>query len=153
MLLSASSSNDPNYTYNWSTDGVNFTDVGTTYSSTPGATTTYYTYAEDNSGGPNNGCGALATTVVTVNQTPPTPVISPASATICNAGDCVDLTVGNGTVSAPGLVTVGTGTVQNASTGIVNMPPYSDYYTGNRHQMLVLASELSAAGAVAGNIN
>ena len=49
------------------------------------------------------------------------------------------------------IVTIGTGTTQNSST---NYPcPYGNYYKGVREQMLILASELTAAGASAGTIS
>ena len=47
-------------------------------------------------------------------------------------------------------VTIGTGTVQNCNT--CYPAPYGNWYWGSRHQMLILASELSAAGLSAGNI-
>lgn len=47
--------------------------------------------------------------------------------------------------------TVGTGTLVNTSTGYPS--PYAHFYGGARHQFLYLASELTAAGLVAGNIN
>ncbi len=45
---------------------------------------------------------------------------------------------------------VGTGQVQNSP---YDYPaPYGNWYWGARHQMLILASELTAAGLTAGNI-
>jgi hypothetical protein len=46
---------------------------------------------------------------------------------------------------------VGTGTLINGSTGYPTA--YGHFYGGARHQFLYLASELTAAGLVAGNIN
>lgn len=48
-------------------------------------------------------------------------------------------------------VTVGTGTTNN--TGTTYPSPYGNWYESSRAQFLVLASELTAAGASAGNIN
>jgi hypothetical protein len=45
---------------------------------------------------------------------------------------------------------IGTGTIQNSNTGYP--APYGNWYWGARHQMLVLASELTAAGMSPGNI-
>jgi hypothetical protein len=45
---------------------------------------------------------------------------------------------------------VGTGIIENGSTSYPT--PYGNFYKGARHQFLVLASELTAAGVVAGNI-
>ena len=47
--------------------------------------------------------------------------------------------------------TIGTGTIQNSTTDYP--APYGNWYWGSRHQLLVLASELSAAGIVAGDIS
>ncbi|HRZ41833.1 MAG TPA: lamin tail domain-containing protein [Bacteroidales bacterium] len=48
-------------------------------------------------------------------------------------------------------VTIGTGTVNNTATGYP--APYGNYYYGARHQMLIPASEILAAGGYTGNIN
>jgi hypothetical protein len=48
------------------------------------------------------------------------------------------------------VYTIGTTGTANSTTGVV---PYSTYYHDNRIQYLYLASELTAAGATAGNIN
>ncbi len=47
--------------------------------------------------------------------------------------------------------TIGTGTIQNSPTDYP--APYGNWYWGSRHQILILASELSDAGIVAGYIN
>ena len=47
-------------------------------------------------------------------------------------------------------VVIGNGTVQNCNT--CYPAPYGNWYWGARHQMLILASELTAAGLTAGNI-
>jgi hypothetical protein len=49
------------------------------------------------------------------------------------------------------LKQVGTGNLTNSSTSYP--APYGNWYEGAKHQFLFLASELSAAGLVAGNIN
>jgi hypothetical protein len=46
---------------------------------------------------------------------------------------------------------VGTGTIQNGGSSYPT--PYGHYFGGAKHQFLYLASELTAAGIVAGNIN
>lgn len=46
---------------------------------------------------------------------------------------------------------VGTGTILNTTTSYP--APYGNFYEGAKHQFLFLASELSAAGVTAGNIN
>jgi hypothetical protein len=95
VTLTGSSTNDPNYTYYWSTDGVNPVDTGSVFTASPSSTITYYTYAVDSSGGSFHGCGAIASTAITVNQLPDVPIVSPSSAVICNVGDSVTLTVTN----------------------------------------------------------
>ncbi len=48
-------------------------------------------------------------------------------------------------------ITIGTGEIQNSNTGYP--APYGNWYWCARHQMLILASELSAAGVTAGFIS
>lgn len=48
-------------------------------------------------------------------------------------------------------ITIGTGA--NTNTGTTYPAPYGNWYFGARHQMLILASELSAAGMGAGDIS
>jgi len=50
----------------------------------------------------------------------------------------------------PDLVTIGTGTTVNTTTSYP--APYGNFYYGSRHQMLIRASELTAAGVAAGEI-
>jgi parallel beta-helix repeat protein len=52
--------------------------------------------------------------------------------------------------TAQAVYTIGTGTVQNGTTGWPSA--YGQYYTGCRTQYLILASELTAAGMTAGNL-
>ncbi|MCB0400848.1 MAG: PKD domain-containing protein [Flavobacteriales bacterium] len=48
-------------------------------------------------------------------------------------------------------ITIGTGTTTNTTTSYP--APYGNFFWGARHQFLILASELNAAGMTAGNIN
>ncbi len=49
--------------------------------------------------------------------------------------------------SSQGLLTIGTGTTTNTNT---TWPaPYGNWYSGARHQMIITAAELVAAGASA----
>lgn len=48
-------------------------------------------------------------------------------------------------------ITIGTGTTTNTTT--TYPAAYGNWYWGARHQFLILASELTAAGMTAGNIN
>lgn len=56
--------------------------------------------------------------------------------------------VTGGSVSAQSFAIVGTGTASNTSTGYP--APYGRYYYGARHQFLVTAAQLTAAGIPAG---
>lgn len=49
-----------------------------------------------------------------------------------------------------GTFTIGSGTTYNSTTAYPS--PYTNYYGGNKHQILILASELSALGISAGPI-
>jgi hypothetical protein len=86
---------------------------------------------------------------VTVNPLPTTPIISPASDTIC-IGTPVTLTVTNPDVSAQSDRQIGSGTTSASTNGIT---PYEGNWEGAKKQYLFTAAELSAAGLVAGNIN
>lgn len=87
-VLTASSINDPNYTYTWNPGGF----VGSTYLVTPAVTTTYTLTAVDSSGGANNGCQDIQTVTVTVT---PNPVINSITATpgFVGQGDSSQLAV------------------------------------------------------------
>lgn len=69
-----------------------------------------------------------------------------------NAGACGFL-LGTTAMQRPNLringMTIGTGNIQNSNTDYP--APYGNWYWGARNQLLVLASELTAAGLSAGN--
>jgi len=54
-------------------------------------------------------------------------------------------------LNAQTIITIGTGTVTNGTTGYPSA--YGQYYTGDKCQYLILASELQSAGASAGLIS
>lgn len=140
--LTASSSNDPNYTYTWS-GGLG---TGATVNASPTANTTYTVTANDVSGGANNGCVTSATISITVNPAPLTSPVVPATATIC-AGTVQNLTSAPVTVSNTAIL--GTGTTAPGSTSFPN--PFSAWYGGTKHQILFTAAELAAQGLVTGS--
>ena len=142
ITIGASSTN-AGYNYVWNPGNL----AGAVQTVTPAATQKYIVTATDNSGGPNNNCVNKDSITVTVNPYPSPATIAPVSPQICN-GTIQQLTASGGTIQ--GTATIGTGTVQNTTTDVSIMPPYGNWYTGNRHQMLVLASELTAAGFTAG---
>jgi len=60
VTITASSSNDPNYSYSWSLDGgTTIVGTGNTYTFSPTVNTTVYAYGVDNTAGPNGGCGHM----------------------------------------------------------------------------------------------
>jgi hypothetical protein len=118
------------------------TVMGTSVDATPPSTTTYTVTGID-----GNNCTATATAMITVLNSPGTPVVTPSSATICPAGSI--------SLSATSTITAvlgsGTSTTSLSSTAAANFPnPYAHYYGGNKHQILILASELTAMGFTTG---
>jgi hypothetical protein len=93
--LSVTSSNDPNYTYSWSTQGGTTFAVGSSVAVNPASTTTYVVSATDNTSGQYAGCGAQALTSILVNPVPAAAIVSPSSPTICTQGGSATLTVTN----------------------------------------------------------
>lgn len=96
-------------------------------------------------------CASVASTVfVVVNPYPKTLTLSPTSASICAGGG--QLLTALGGVSHPTLNAGTQASVNAVSTTSLGYPaPYSSYYGGQRMQILILASELFAAGFVAGS--
>jgi hypothetical protein len=92
-----------------------------------------------------NGCSAVSVpTIVTVNPNPTAVIISPDSASIC-IGSIQRL------VSSGGLKVYNCGTQANLNTASGNLAtdypaPYTIVFGGQRMQMLIRASELTAAG-------
>jgi len=114
--------------------------VGTTVDASPLATTTYTVTGTD-----GNGCVSLATAVITSIHTPAALTVTPAAPTLCES-DIQVLNMTGGTIG--GTAIIGTGTNVNGTTGYP--APYSNYYGGTKHQMIIRSSELTAAGLVAG---
>jgi len=139
-VLTATSSNDPNYTYTWS----NGLGTGATVNATPTATTTYTVTATDMSGGTNNGCSTTAQVTITVNPLPATAPVTASTSEICINEEIILLTS-----SIADTVTIGTGTTAPGSLSWPN--PLSAWYGGAKHQMIYTAAELSAQGLSAGS--
>ena len=135
--LTATSANDPNYTYTWTGGPVN-----AAYTVSPVTQTTYTVSALDGSG-----CNTTATATVNVNEVPSAVSIAPSSAIICGVGSAT-LTASGATLSSGGVYTSGAGVSVNGTTSYP--APYTNYYGGAKHQMLILASELTTAGVPAG---
>ncbi|HLG02873.1 MAG TPA: T9SS type A sorting domain-containing protein, partial [Bacteroidia bacterium] len=124
---------------------------GSTVSSGQGTTTVEVTFGTDTGDisvsaiGP---CGTSNPTLFSVVINPAPVVVATATPPQYCWGGSSQLNAAGGVT---GLVTVGTGTVTNTTSGYP--APYGQYYTAARHQMLIRASELNAAGFYAGNIN
>ncbi|MFN0049501.1 MAG: beta strand repeat-containing protein, partial [Cytophagales bacterium] len=132
------------YNYIWAGNGVGTlnTNVGTPVISTPTTTGSLNFIVI----GTDAGAGCVITDTL-VLRTEPNPNASANinAMTIC-AGDPIQLAV-SGTINA----TIG----QNEATSSTTSYPtaYGAFYWGHRQQVLVLASELAAAGFTAGPIN
>jgi hypothetical protein len=150
-LLATQAGTSNTYTYTWSAaptagSGMATPLTGAAQSITPTATGTYVYTVLANDAGLN--CNAISTVTVTVNYQPAAPVVTPSSATICQ-GTIQTLSTGTGSP----LYNFGT---QAAVNGLLNdatdfPAPYTVWWGGQRMQMLIKASELSAAGFVAGS--
>ena len=137
--LTATSAN-LDYVYTWAPTASLSSATGASVTASPTASTVYSVTASD----ANSGCQATATVSVGVNLLPNVTASATPSA-VC-AGAAVTLN-GVGTSN----FAIGTGTVQNSTT--TYPAPYGNWYWGAKHQMLIPASELLAAGIGAGNIN
>ncbi len=137
--LSVSSANT-GYTYSWSPSTGLSATTGASVTATPTSSMTYTVTASDAAG-----CEIIGTVGITVN---PSPIIAATAtpAAICPGGSS-QLEVVNTT---PQFYTIGTGTIVNSNTSYP--APYGNYYWGARHQFIIRASELSASGLTAGNI-
>lgn len=124
-----------NYTYSWSTG-----QTTASFTLSPTASTTYVVTATDSA----TMCTRADSVRINVNPVPPVPTLTPATGTICE-GSSLQLSAAAGAAST---FTLGTGTLVNLTTGYP--APYSNYYGGVKHQMLIRASELTAGGITAG---
>ena len=134
--LNVTSSNG-GYTYLWAPGNLS----GATQLVYPEANTTYSVTATD----PGSGCVAISSTNVTVTPGPSPITITPA-APVITPGSIQQLSASGGLMNLGAVI--GTGTTTNTST--TYPAPYTNYYGGAKHQMLILASELTAAGLTAG---
>ena len=95
----------------------------------------------------NSPCTASTSSItVTVNPTPSAITITPGSPNLC-VGSSVGLTASGGTATTTNTF----GTQANQNTATTYPAPFSVYYGGQRMQILVLASELSAKGLTNGS--
>jgi hypothetical protein len=132
------SSGNPTYTYLWTPGDL----AGASQVVSPATPTTYIVTATD----AGSGCVNKDTVIVNVNPVPTAVTVTPPSSVV---GSIQQLVASGGTIG--GDYTFGTGTGTNTTTGYP--APYTNYYGGVKHQLLILASELTAAGMTAGPIN
>ena len=140
--LIASSSN-PNYNYGWTPGATLNTTVGDTVIASPSQNTTYLVTGTDTA----TGCTDSASVTVLWANAPQ--VMATASPdTICS-----------GTTSSLDAVStfvnpVIVGTTNNSPNTTTTYPaPYGNWYWGSRHQMLITAADLAAAGMQPGYIS
>ncbi len=93
---------------------------------------------------PGDGSSSNDTTILTITKKPVFDVTATPNDSVCRGTNIQLQTVANSGY------TVGNGTLANLY--YTYPAPYGHYYDGARHQFLFLASELTAAGLVAGNI-
>lgn len=139
--LTAASANS-GYAYTWSPSASLSAATGDTVVASPTTTTNYFVVAED----AITGCRDTSSITV-LFDTPPAFVVSAAPDTICS-GSTTQLDV---SFSGPNPVIVGTSNTLNTATSYP--APYGNFWWGSRHQMLITAADLNAAGLTAGYIS
>jgi hypothetical protein len=146
LLTSVTNAATPSY--QWKLGGTN---IGGALSATYTATTSG-SYTVTITDGATTCSNTSAPVVINIDPAPTTPILSPAATTICRGNGPVPITITSGG-QISNTLNFGTQAAQNtASTTALGYPaPYTVYYGGQRMQMLVLASELSAAGFAAGS--
>jgi len=123
------------YTWSPSTGVTGNSSTGWTFNST--STTTYTLTASQSAGT----CSTTATYTVNVNPTPSPIVVTPTAPAVC-VNSIQALTVTGGAIGS--TANIGTATTTNTTTGYPS--PFTNYYGGTKHQMLIKASELTALG-------
>jgi hypothetical protein len=132
--ISASSVNDPDYTYSWTSAPAGFTATGAgPHTVSPSVTTSYYVVATDNSGNANQGCASLDSITIVSGGALASGTVSTNVSEHCVSGSSnLTVTGASGgfvqwqksTVSATGPWTnVGTGATTLA-TGVLTQTTY-----------------------------
>ncbi|HML59139.1 MAG TPA: hypothetical protein PKA85_12270, partial [Ferruginibacter sp.] len=154
-LTAVQTGSNQTYTYTWTASpeagsGITGSESGEVVSITPTVPGSY-TYTVTAVDG---GCTTTGEVIVNILSLPVITSATATPATICNGGSST-LTA-TSVFSNAVTATLGTGTINNlaTSTGASGYPaPFGNYYEGAKNQFLILASELTAAGLSAGNIN
>lgn len=129
--------------FQWKLNGTDINGAnGSSYN--PNGTLGNYTLSVTNT---SNNCTTLsAVTAVAEAQRPTVPTFTPAIAAVCSGGSIQLVASSTSTLAA------GYGTQAAKNANIAYPAPFSVYYGGQRMQVLVLASELSAKGLSAGSV-
>ena len=141
-MVTASSSNT-SYSYSWtaspvSGSGISGTVTGASQTFTPTALGTYvYSLS-----GTDGICTATSSVTITINPIPSSITLNGPITNCIN--DISSLTA----VTTSIVGTFGTDSTTNTTTGYP--APFSNYYGGTKHQMLLRASELTAQGYTSG---
>jgi Secretion system C-terminal sorting domain/Ig-like domain CHU_C associated len=138
--LSVSSSN-AGYNYSWLPATALNTTTGDTVVSSPVTSTTYVVQATDTV----SGCVTFDTIQAQV-----APAVI-GTATVSNDTICGGTQVQLDVAFPPAVFTVGNQNVLNTTTSYPS--PFGQFYWGAKHQMLITAAELQAAGMTAGFYN
>jgi subtilisin-like proprotein convertase family protein len=147
-LTAANTASTPtqSYSYSWlcATAGSGATSANTSNpaSITPSAAGSY-TYTVT---GTDGACSAINTVAVTVNALPNITSATASPSTVCS-GSSITLT-GASIPASAGTASIGSGNLTNSS--YVN--PFYSLWSNIHTQHLILASELTASGLVAGNL-
>jgi hypothetical protein len=130
-------------TYSWSPSTALSATTGDTVTASPTATTTYTV-----KGTSSAGCSATNTVTITVSPTPTALSVFKNPTAICYGG-ITTLTATGGQVAGSATAVLGAGASTSSTSGGSMFP---GTYGGAKTQFIIKASELSAAGLVAGNI-
>ncbi len=150
----------PGGTANFCVSGTLTSSAASSYLWSPGGATTQAITASANGSytvtvTDGNGCtGTSAPTVVTISTQPGLVSITPPTPSAFCQGGNVNLTASGGSYLASN--TLNFGTQANQNTAVVSSTdypaPFTMYWGGQRMQMLIRASELTAAGFSAGTV-
>ncbi len=135
ITVATGGSNYDVYTWSPSTGVTGNSSTGWTFNPT---STTAYTLTASQSAGT---CSTTATYTVNVNPTPSVITIAPTTPVVC-VNSIQALAVTGGTIGS--TANIGTAATTNTTTGYPS--PFTNYYGGTKHQMLIKASELTALG-------
>jgi hypothetical protein len=123
--ISVSSSNDPNYTYTWTSAPAGFTQTGAgPFSVSPTVTTKYYVDAVDNTAGPNSGCVITDSVTIIVAGTLVAGTVTSSESDFClNGSPVLTLTGSQGAIQWQSSTVSATGPWTNVGSGIATYNP------------------------------